>query len=254
MITARHGILIACVLVATGGWCMPGHAESAASDPNAAAPFGKPVDDEHIYAHALFDEFEGRFGDGQSNFRWDGEGWIGTDTNRLWIKSEGFASSGNTRDGQHELLYSRPISTYFDVQAGARYDLDSSAGRGWAALGIEGLAPQFFKVSATAYFSDAGHAAAKLIGSREFLLTQRLILEPLLELDWYSKSDPRRQVGAGLSELDAGLRLRYEVVRKFAPYFGVTFNKQFGSTATFARALGEPSAAVQLALGVRMWL
>jgi copper resistance protein B len=247
-------VVVACMLVATSTWSILGHAQTMSADPNAAAPFGAPVNDERVFAHGQLDEFEGRIGDGNSSFRWDGEAWLGTDANRLWLKSEGFAVNGATEDGQHELLYAHPISTYFDLQAGARYDLDSSAGRGWAAIGVEGLAPQFFKVSATAYLRDAGHVAAKLTGSYEMLLTQRLILEPLVELDWYSQADPQRQIGAGLSELDTGLRLRYEIVRKFAPYIGVTYNRKFGGSATFARASVEPAEALQVALGLRMWL
>jgi len=247
-------IVVASALAVLSIWSLLAYAQNAREDPNAAAPFGTPVDDERVYTHAQFDEFEGRFGDGNSSFRWDGEAWIGTDANRLWLKSEGFANAGITEDGQHELLYARPISTYFDLQAGARYDLDSAAGRGWAALGVEGLAPQFFKVSFTAYVSDAGHVAAKFTGSYEVMLTQRLILEPLVELDCYSEPDPGRQIGAGLSELDTGLRLRYEVVRKFAPYFGVSFNRKFRSTATFVQAHGGPSDALKLVAGLRMWL
>jgi copper resistance protein B len=231
-----------------------GYAQASGADPGVGAPFGTPVADQRVYSHAQFNEFEGRFGAGNGSFRWDGEAWVGTDTNRMWLKSEGFASAGAAEDGQQELLYARPISTYFDLQAGARYDLDSAPGRGWAALGIEGLAPQFFKVSATAYVSDAGHVAAKLTGSYELMLTQQLILEPLLELDWYSKADPRRQIGSGLSELDTGLRLRYEVVRKFAPYIGVSYHKKISSTATFALANDGRADALQFALGLRMWL
>lgn len=233
----------------------------AADSPGPAAPFGTPVqsvsapvEDQRLYAHALLDEFEGRFGAGADSFRWDGEAWAGTDTNRLWFKSEGFAAADRTEDGQDELLYDRPISPYFDLQTGVRYDLDSSAGRGWVAFGVEGLAPQFFEVAATAYASDGGHFAAKLVGSYDELLTQRLIAEPLLELDLYSRDDPRRQVGAGLSELDAGLRLRYEIVRKFAPYLGITYDEKIGRTGSFARSAGEPAGALQIALGIRMWL
>lgn len=34
-------------------------------------------------------------------------------------------------------------------------------------------------------------------------------------------------LGAGWSNLHAGLRLRYEIHRKFAPYIGVTWGKIF---------------------------
>jgi copper resistance protein B len=197
----------------------------SAADPNSAAPFGAPMDDQQPFVHAQLDQFELRAGDGVGSFRWDGEAWAGTDTNRLVIKSEGFVTAGVMEDGDHELLYGHPISTHFDLQAGVRYDLDALPSRGWAAVGIEGLAPYFIKVSATAYASDGGHFAAKVTGSCEELLTQRLILEPQVELNAYSRPDATREVAAGVSDIDAGLRLRYEVRRKFAPYLGVTYER-----------------------------
>jgi copper resistance protein B len=215
-------------------------------DPNAAAPFGAPMDDQQVFVHAQLDQLELRAGDGVGSFRWDGEAWAGTDTNRLVIKSEGFVTAGTVEDGEHELLYAHPISTFFDLQAGVRYDLDSLPSRGWAAVGIEGLAPYFFKVSATAYASAAGRFAAKVTGSWEAPLTQRLILEPQIELNAYSRPDAARDVAAGLSDMDAGVRLRYEVRRKFAPYLGVTYERLLVNT--------EHISGLRAAAGFRLWL
>jgi copper resistance protein B len=228
--------------------------EGENTPPDAAAPFGvAPVDDEHVFYHAVLDEFEGRFGrDG--SFRWEGEAWAGTDMNRIYLRSEGEVTDGKVEDGQQELLYARPISTYFNLQAGVRYDLDSAPGRGWAAFGVEGLAPLFFHVAATGYASDEGHFAAKLEGSYDLLLTQTLILQPQAEMNFYSKDDPARRIGSGLSDIDLGLRLRYEFSRKFAPYIGVTYENKFGGTADFARAAGEHPSDLRLTVGVRAWL
>jgi copper resistance protein B len=225
-----------------------------AADTNAAAPYGvSPVDDQRIYVHGLLDQFEARLG-GENSFRWDGQAWAGTDTNRLWLKSEGFVNgNGKVEDGTHELLYSRPISTYFDLQGGLRYDIDSGPSRRWAAFGIQGLAPQFFDVEATAYVSDSGHFAARAKASYDILLTQRLILQPEAELNLYSKADPGRGVGSGFADLDAGLRLRYEISRKFAPYIGVAYQQKFGGTATFARQEGESVRDVRFVFGIRSW-
>jgi len=217
-----------------------------------AAPFGDPIDDQHIYYHATLNQLEGRLG-ADNGFRWEGEAWAGTDTNRLWLKSEGTTAKGDIEDGQHELLYDRPISTYFDLQGGIRLDADSRSGRSWAAFGVEGLAPLFFHVSATGYVSSDDHYAAKLEGDYDLLLTQQLILQPQLELNFYSKSDPNRGIGTGLAELDTGLRLRYEFSRKFAPYIAMTYENKFGGTADFARAGGEAPSALRFAAGVRIW-
>lgn len=220
--------------------------------PSEAAPFGAPVDDQHVWFHAILDQFEGRLSR-DSALRWDGEIWTGTDSDRLWIKSEGEVQNGKVGDGQHEFLYDTPISTYFDLQAGLRYDLDDRKGRGWGALGVEGLAPYFFRVSATAYASDRGHFAAKLTGSYDLLITQSLILQPEAEINLYSRSDPGRLTGSGFSDLDAGLRLRYEISRKFAPYIGVAYEKRFGQTASLAAADGEKTDALRVTLGIRSW-
>jgi copper resistance protein B len=212
------------------------------------------MQDNRIYSHVLLDELEGRFGSTNS-FRWDGEGWVGTDINRLWIKSEGFAMPSGTEDGDQELFYDRPISPFFDLQGGVRYDLDSLAGRGWAALGIEGLAPYLFELSATLYASDAGHFAAKLQADYDELLTQRLILQPLIEINAYSRPDPARDVGSGFSDIDAGLRLRYEFSRKFAPYLGVTYQRAYGpGVRAGLPAFDGPQEAWRLAIGARLWL
>jgi copper resistance protein B len=227
-------------------------AGAVAPEADEAAPYGSPVADEDAWMHAILDQFEGRISRA-NGLRWEGEAWTGTDTDRLWLKSEGELQNGKLSDGQNEVFYDTPISTYFDLQAGLRYDLDSRAGRGWAALGIEGLSEYFFHVSATGYASDTGHFAAKLFASYDLLITQRLILQPEMEINLYSKSDPRRLVGAGFSDLDTGLRLRYEISRKFAPYVGLTQERKFGRTATLAVLAGEQKDALRFTIGVRSW-
>ncbi|HTY50203.1 MAG TPA: copper resistance protein B [Steroidobacteraceae bacterium] len=249
---AFAGLLTAINLIAQPP-CDAQSVEGTGGDPTS--PFGPAMEDNRIYTHVLLDELEGRFGSTDA-FRWDGESWVGTDINRLWIKSEGFALPSGTQDGDQEFLYDRPISPFFDLQGGVRYDLDSSAARGWAALGVEGLAPYLFELSVTLYASDAGHFAAKLQASYDELLTQRWILQPLIEINAYSRADPARDVGAGFSDIDAGLRLRYEISRKFAPYFGVTYQRAYGPAphAGLPAFYPGPEDAWRLAIGARVWL
>ncbi len=240
---------------ALAGVLVLGAAGGARAQESAAAPFGSPVDDQRIYVHGVLDQLEGRLGGGGDNgFRWEGEGWVGTDFNRLWIKSEGQVNgAGAVSEGQQEIFYDRPVTPYFDLQAGARYDADSHPGRAWAAFGIEGLAPWFIMLSATGYVGDAGRYAAKLMASYDQLITNRLVLQPEAEINLYAKGDPARQIGAGLSDLDAGLRLRYEISRKFAPYLGVTWEQKFAGTARLVRATGERSSDVRFTAGLRTW-
>ena len=224
----------------------------ASGDPGDPAPFGSPVMDQHVFYHLMLNQLEGRFGP-TSSFRWAGEAWLGTDEHRLWLRSEGRLSEGKVDDGQQELFYARPITTYFNALVGGRYDLDSAPGRGWGAIGIEGLAPLFFRVAATGYVGGNGRLAAKLEGSYDLLLTDKLILQPQIEMNFYSQADPERDIGSGLAEIDAGLRLRYEITRKVAPYVGVTYLGKFGGTADFARAAGHATDEVRFTLGLRTW-
>lgn len=222
--------------------------------PVGVVDFGEPVHDQMIFAHGILDQFEGRTDGRTPDLRWSGEGWIGTDYDKLWIKTEGFRRrDGTVDDGKHEFLYSRAISTYFDLQAGLRSDLDSMHNRNWAAFGFEGLAPYFFNVQGTGYVRDSGHFAANLEGSYDLLLTNRLILQPQVEINLYSRSDPARLVGAGISDIDTGLRLRYEFERKFAPYIGVAYEGKFGQTASFARRAGESTSGVRFVFGIWSW-
>ena len=216
---------------------------------------GPPVEDNQIFYHALLDQFEDRTNGPGNEFRWDGEAWAGTDMNKLWIKSEGFVRNGVVSDGDHEALYDRPVPRmrYFDAQVGVRADLDSGPRRTWAAIGIEGLAPYYFEFAPTLYVRDGGNVAGRLTGSYDLLLTQRWIVQPEAELNFYNKDDPTRQIGSGLSDLDTGVRLRYEISRKFAPYVGFAYNGKYGNTALYSRQAGETTSDPRFVFGLRLW-
>jgi copper resistance protein B len=222
---------------------------------DGASPYGNLIPDDRTYIHAFFDQLEGRFGDGQY-FRWDGQAWIGTDYNKLWLKSEGRYNPNNrgqVSDGDHEALYDRPISRYFDLQAGVRVDLDSGPTRTWAALGVQGLEVGFWNVEATVYASDRGHYALRTNASYDLYLTQRVVLQPQFETNWYTKEDRGRGVGAGLSDIDMGLRLRYDITRKLSPYIGVAYQRFFGGTESLNREQDNKVNDVRFLVGLRTW-
>ncbi|WP_408872198.1 copper resistance protein B [Gluconobacter roseus] len=212
-----------------------------------------PSMDQGTWLHGIFNELEGRYAPGGTDFRWDGEAWFGGDYNKIWLKSEGTLEKGRLSDGDHELLYTRAISPYWNLQGGVRMDLDDGPTRTWGAFGIEGLALYEFEFEATAYVSDRGRFAARIEGSYDFLLTNRLILQPQAEFNLYTKSDAGRQVGAGLSDVDAGLRLRYELWRKFAPYVAVTYSGYLTQARRIARDQHDDTGSVRFSLGVRSW-
>jgi copper resistance protein B len=220
-----------------------------------AAPYGNPIRDDRLYVHGIFNQLEGRL-NGDTYLRWEGQAWIGNDYNKLWLKSEARYNADNKHqvgDGDQELLYDRAISRFYNIQAGVRYDLDSKPGRVWGAVGIHGLSIGFFNLEATAYVSGESRFALKTNASWDFRFAQRLMLQPQFETNWYTKSEAVRGVGSGLSDIDSGLRLRYEFSRKFAPYIGVSYQQFFGKTADMKRVDGSTTGDVRALIGVRTW-
>jgi copper resistance protein B len=228
------------------------------TDEDRAAAFpdlhdrGHAVHDSAVHYYVLFDQLEFQAGDGTGG-NWDSRGWIGRDVNRFWFRTEGEVENGDVAAAQADALYGRAIHPWWDLVAGVRQDFRPGPARTWAAVGIQGLAPYWFEVEATAYIGESGRTHFRIETEYELLLTNRLVLQPLVELEIYGKSDPERRIGAGLSSLETGLRLRYEIRREFAPYFGVTWNRTFFGTADFAEAAGEETSTVRLAVGVRTW-
>jgi copper resistance protein B len=227
------------------------------TDADRAAAFpdvdGHAVHDDDVNFLALADELEWQGGHGAPGFVWKGRGWVGKDRDRLWFRTEGESESGRLESAELHLLYGRAISPWWDVVAGVRQDLRPGDPQTWAAIGVQGLAPYWFEVEATAYVGGSGRTRFTFETEYELLLTNRLVLQPLLELDVHGKADPERGVGAGLSEVETGLRLRYELRREVAPYVGVTWSRKTFGTADLAREAGERTSGARIAVGLRLW-
>ncbi|MHA6723305.1 copper resistance protein B [Sphingomonas sp. RS2018] len=176
-------------------------------------------------------------------YRWDADAWLGGDIDRLVVKTEG---KGRARLEQAEVtaLYSRAVGPYFNVQAGVRHDLRPEPSRTHVVLGVEGLAPYWFDVEAHAFLSTKGELRAEVSADYDQRITQRLILQPRVEVDLSAQDIPALGVAAGMSGAELGLRLRYEIAREFAPYVGVVHERRWGSG-------GDTSTGV--VLGVRAW-
>ena len=191
---------------------------------------------------------------GRDGFRWDGEAWYGGDINRLTVKSEGEGVFGEgIESAEVQALYSRAIGPYFNAQAGIRQDLGPGPDRTYATIGFEGLAPYWFEVEGALFLSNKGDLLARLEGYYDQRITQKLILQPMAEMNFALQDVPETGVGSGLSDVELGLRLRYEVVKEFAPYVGVEWARKVGDTARFARAAGEDPSGVSFVMGVRAW-
>lgn len=216
-------------------------------------PNDHPVHDNTIQHYVLLNRLEAWNADPGTGLAWEGQGWIGTDRNRLWLRSEGERADGRTEAADLEVLYGRSIAPWWDLVAGVRHDFKPGDSQSFAAIGVQGLAPQKFEVEATAYVGERGQTAARLEAEYELLLTNRLILQPLVEVNLFGKDDPARGIGSGLSTAEAGLRLRYEFTRQFAPYIGVVYERAFGSTADLRRAESEDINDTRVVAGFRIW-
>lgn len=226
-------------------------ADRAAAFPEIEA--GHPVHDQAIVQLLQLNRFEGWRGDDGADFEWEGHYWRGADLHKLWLRSQGEHIDDRTTAADLEILYARSIAPWWELVAGARHDFHPRPARTFAAVGLQGLAPYKFEVEATAYFGESGQSAARLEAEYELLLTNRLILQPQLELNAYGKKDTRRAIGAGFSTLEAGLRLRYEFTRRFAPYVGLAHERALADTADLRRAAGEDASDTQLVVGLRLW-
>ena len=227
------------------------------TDADRAAVFtshaGHQIHDTALNTYFLADKLEWQNGDDASTLAWDVSGWLGGDIDRLWLRSEGERSNGKTEDAEIQALWGHAISPWWDVVSGVRQDFKPGAPQTWAAFGLQGMALYNFEAEATAFLGENGQSAVRLEGDYDILLTNRLILQPTAELNVYGKNDPQRGLGSGLSNTEAGLRLRYEIRREFAPYIGVTWNRTYGNTASYAREEGEDRSEARLVLGVRLW-
>lgn len=206
------------------------------------------------FSQLMLDRLEYRAHKGANGYAWEGEGWFGGDINRFAFKTEGEGEVGGPLESAElQALYRRALNPWFNVEAGVRQDFRPSPQRTYAVVGIEGLAPYWFEVGAQAFLSHKGDAHLRLEGSYDQRITQRLILQPAAEVNVAAQDVPDLGIGSGVSDIELGLRLRYEFAREFAPYVGVHWERKLGDTARYARAAGEGASATSLVMGIRFW-
>lgn len=210
--------------------------------------------DDQIVTFFQAEQLEYRFAEGKDSLNWEARAWVGEDKNKLWLKTEGEKMFGGELEGAEvQLLYSRLISPFWDFQIGGRYDVRPEPTRGFAVFGVQGLAPYFFEVDAAGFVSHEGDVSARIKADYELLLTQKLVLQPSVELDFAVQEVKELGIGPGLTGVELGLRLRYEFVREFAPYIGVAWERKVGRTADLARDEGEDIDRLAFVTGIRFW-
>jgi copper resistance protein B len=239
-----------------------GNAPPDARDPDAYAEGygysgmpGLEKTDQIRFGKVLVDELEYLSGNEGSGVNWTAQGNYGGDHDKLWLRTQGQKIPGENLDPTTgaEALWWYAVAPFWGSQLGVRQDFGPGA-HTYLAVGVEGLAPRWFDIQVTGYIGDGGRLSARFKGSYDMRFTNRLILAPSLEANVYSKSDIERGLGAGLGNIEAGLRLRYEVHRKFAPYIGYVWERSFAGSANLRRAEGSPVHERRFVAGIRVWL
>ncbi len=203
-------------------------------------------EDQMIFNHFKAERLEYEGNENLSLFKWDVQNWIGNDKHKLWLKTEGDYVSEQNIFGRADLqlLYSRNISTFWDFQIGARRAFEPERTYD-AVIGFQGLAPYFIEVESAMFITDNGNVLGRLGLGYELLLTQRLILQPRIEVNVAASDIGNRGVKAGVTEFETGVRLRYEIEREFAPYLGFDYVEE--------ESLLEHHHSVRFVVGMRVW-
>lgn len=211
------------------------------------------MDDRASAGTLLLDRLESFAGQGDHGQSWEAQGWYGNAIDKLAFRSEGDRTADGSTSGDITLAWSHAVAAFWDTQLGVRHDVGAGPARNWAAVGVQGLAPYWFEIEATAYAAPNGRTAARVRAEYELLFTQRLILQPEIEVNAYGKNDEGRGIRAGVSSVEAGLRLRYEIRRSIAPYVGVAWEHLTGGTADLASEQGRRVTDRRWVAGLRLW-
>lgn len=207
--------------------------------------------DDPLFLYLQAERFEYRESAGET--LWDLQGWYGSDLHKLWLKSEGHADGGDIEDAELQILYSRAWTAFFDLQFGVRVADVDDRDIVSAVAGIQGMAPYRVEIDAALFVSEDGDVSIRSEFERDIFLSERVILQPRVEMGVALDDSPELGVGSGVTGLAAGLRLRYEVTRKFSPYIGIEHEKSFGDTADFIRANGGDANESTVVAGIRFW-
>jgi copper resistance protein B len=236
----------------------PAHAADLLFDPAVMAASRKQLLAENgdIRSTAvLIDSIEASFGDSADGYSWGAQGWTGGDINRFWWKTEGEGEiDGTLHEAEVQALYSRAIAPFWDVQAGVRQDFRPDGDdTTHLTVGVQGVAPYWFEMSAAAFLSTEGDLTARAEAEYDQRITQKWILQPAIEVALSASDIPKLEIGSGLTSVTAGLRLRYEIRKEFAPYVGVEWSRSLGDTAGYAKARGQDPEDTRFVVGIKAW-
>jgi copper resistance protein B len=219
-------------------------------------PAAAHMEDDPLLTMFNVDELEIRDAEGDP-LSWDIEGWAGKDLHKFYLQTEGERGDAGTESAEIRALYHRAVAPYWDLQLGLRHDAQpgtsSGPARDWAVIGWRGLAPYWFEIDTALFLGEDSRSALRIEAEYEILFTRQWVLSPEIEINLYGRDDPELGIGSGLADIEAGLRLRYEIRRQLAPYLGIHWEKLYGETADFAAAAGEDTADSEFVLGIKAW-
>jgi len=216
-----------------------------------------PIHGEQIFWLIQADQLEYRINPDEDSFNWDIHSWVGGDYQKLWIKTEGnIGLEEGNGEAEIQVLYSKLIDPFWDLQTGIRYDQlsgNNNQGRAFAVIGVQGVAPYQVEINTDLFISHQGDISARFSAEKEFLLSQRLVLQPKFEINIAAQTVEDFGVGSGINDIELGLRLRYEVNRNFAPYLGINWHRKLFDTANLSEKEGENIDNLSLVGGVRLF-
>lgn len=216
----------------------------------AVAPltsFAGGMQDDPLLTMVKADKLEFRDSDEGNLLVWELDAWVGKDLSKFWFKSSGESLDGEVESNEVDLLYSKAIAPFWDVQFGLRHEFKPEPTKDRVGIGVMGVAPYLFEIDANVFIDEDSMLNARIDAEYEYMFSQKLVLVPNLEMSLYSDDDNARGIVSGLSSVELGLRLHYEIKREFSPYIGINLEKKFGNSIV------EESSESQLVAGVSFW-
>lgn len=199
-------------------------------------------EDDPLISYLKFDQLEWRDADEGTLMVWEMDAWIGRDLDKIWFKSSGERLKGETESHTLDILYSKAVTAYWDMQMGVRTELTPKPTENWIGIGFMGVAPYLIEMDINAFLNDEGVIHFSLSAEYEYMFSQRIEFVPEIEVSFFSDDDDSRGIESGIGNVEIGFRLSYQIEREFAPYIGLNYESEDGK-----------SFESQLLLGVKTW-
>jgi copper resistance protein B len=187
-----------------------------------------------------FDFIELRAGKGDELFLWDGSFSYGDSTDQIMLMVEGGGTVGSRIDDvQARLLYGRSISDNVVLLAGVRHEFQPHPHDSYAMIGAQGSVGSRFSWEGYVFLSDAGRLTSDAQVIYQLPMTEKIYVEPRAAIGWSAQRDEPNGAGAGFTEAEMSVRLRFRLNDNVNAFVGVAHERLLGDTRALARAEGE---------------